>query len=221
MNNRFLYFFIFIFFFIPWAEGPQGEERAVATFSVTGISQIQEDNVPQARSDAVQDAFRNAIVLATEQLISQDRLQENSETIEGKIYKRAKNFIHHFKPLKSEIVEAEYRLPVEVTVSLKELRRALIENKILALDYTTKMIHLINLKRFQDYEWVRDVLEKEAEHLKRLVETYQKKGELRLRVETSSSLEELMAQLNSAKSEEGASAFKMNLYPGVLEITFL
>ena len=160
-------------------------------------------------------------MLATEQLIAQDRLQESASTIEDKIYKRAKNFIHHFKPLKSEIVEVEYRLPVEVTVSLKELRRALIENKILALDYTTKMIHLINLKRFQDYEWVRDVLEKEAEHLKRLVETHQKKGELRLRVETSSSLEELMAQLNTAKSEVGWQSFKMNMYLGVLEITFL
>ncbi|MBI2645719.1 MAG: hypothetical protein HYW85_01570 [Deltaproteobacteria bacterium] len=193
----------------------------MATFSVTGIAQIREGNVPQARADAMLAAFRNAVVMATEQLISQDRLQEISSTIEDKIYKRAKNFIHHFKPLKSEILDTEYHLPVEVTVSLKELRQAFIENKILALDYAAKMIHLINLKRFQDYEWVRDVLEKDTGHLKRLVETYQKQRELRLRVETSSSLEELMAQLNSAKSETGSPPLKVNMYPGVLEITFL
>ncbi|MBI3018372.1 MAG: hypothetical protein HYY61_00535, partial [Deltaproteobacteria bacterium] len=121
----------------------------------------------------------------------------------------------------SEIIETEYHLPVEVTLSLKELRQTLIENKILAFDYALKIIRLMNLKRFQDYEWVRDMLEKQAEHLRRVVETYQKKGELHLLVETSSSLEELMAQLSSAKSEEGAPAFKMDIYPGVLEITFL
>lgn len=198
-----------------------GAQEDVATFSVTGTSQIQADNIPQARSDALQSAFKQAIVMATEKLISQDRLPEVSESLENKIYKRAKVFIHHFKPLKSELVETQYRLPVEVTVSLKGLRQALIENKILTFDYTVKTIHLVNLKRYQDYEWVRDVLEKEADHLKRLVETYQKKGELSLLIETSSSLEELMAQLNAAKSEAGAPVFKMTVDPGILEITFL
>lgn len=223
MNNRFLIFLVSGLFFTAslWTQGAQGAQGDVATFSVTGVSQIQEDNVPQARSDALQSAFRNVVVMATEQLVSQDRLQEVSENIENKIYKRSKNFIHHFKPLKSEIVETEYHLPVEVTVSLKELRQALIENKILSFDYTAKTIRLINLKRFQDYEWVRDVLEKEAEHLKRVVEIYQKKGELRLRIETSSSLEELMARLNGAKGEVGAPAFKLTLEEGILEITFL
>ena len=196
----------------------------LVTLSVTAIATLEQDNVPQARSDALQAAFRSAVMRVTEHLVSEDRTSEMAPVIENKIYKKSKNFIHHFKPLKSEIVGTEYHLPVEITLSLKELKRTLIENKILAFDYTAKAIHLLNVKRFQDVEWVQEVLEKN-EQLKRLVETYQKKGELHLKVETSSSLEDLMTQLNQAKTEtqneEGTPAFKMNIYPGVLEIIFL
>lgn len=216
MNNRFFLFLILNLFFtsVLLAQGD------LVTFSVTGIAQIQDDNMPQARTEAMQVAFRNVVVMATENLVSQDRLGDVSGVIEAKIYKRSKNFIHHFKPLKSEVIGMEYHLPMEVTLSVKELKKALIENKILTFDYTAKTIRLINVKRFQEVEWVREVLEKEAEQLKHVVETYQKKGELHLKVETSSSLEEIMTQLNRAKSEAGAPDFKMALDLGVLEITF-
>ncbi len=243
MNNRFLFFFIFSFLFIFSTPVRADEEEfekelkdtlveaiskgePLVTLSVKAVAPIEQDNVPQARSDALQTAFRNIVVIATEHLVSQERVQEISDTIETKIYNRSKNFIHHFKPLKSEIVETEYHLPVEVTLSLKELKKALIESRILAFDYTAKMIRLLNLKRYEDYEWIREVLEKDTEQVKRLVETYQKKGELHLKVETSTSLEELMVKLNRAKSEEGAPSFRMNVYsgvsgPGILEITLL
>ncbi|MBI3018371.1 MAG: hypothetical protein HYY61_00530, partial [Deltaproteobacteria bacterium] len=116
MNNRFLIFFIFSLFFTPslWTRDDEESLKAklahaiskgtsLVTFSVIGTAPIQEDNMPQARSDALQSAFRKVVVMATEQLVSQDRYQEISSTIEHKIYKRSKNFVHHFKPLKSEI----------------------------------------------------------------------------------------------------------------------
>ena len=238
MNNRFLTFLIFILLFIfPVTAKAQEEElmkakvsealskgEPLVTLSVTALATIDEDNVPQARSDALQAAFHDIVIKATEQVVPADRLQELSEVIENKIYKRSKNFIHHFKPLKSKIIETQYHLPVEVTLSLKELKRALIENKILSFDVSTKIIYLVNVKRFQEAEWIRGVLEKD-ERLKRLVETYQKKGVLHLKIETSSSLEEVMAQLTRAKSDPAAPDFKVNItaggLSGILEIIFL
>ena len=73
----------------------------LVTLSVTAIATLEQDNVPQARSDALQAAFRSAVMRVTEHLVSEDRTSEMAPVIENKIYKKFKNFIHHFNPFKS------------------------------------------------------------------------------------------------------------------------
>lgn len=177
--------------------------------SYTSKIQVQNDNLEDARSEALKVGFQNIIELATRAIVSDERLKEVESLVYTRIYQRAKNFISHFRSFDPKISDNQYELPLEVTVRISDLHKALVEHKIIIINYARKDVVLLNVKNSQQYQWIRDMLEKEVPQLKKIVEKYQKKGEVYLLLETSSSVDEIISLLNSLKEREGAPLFSV------------
>jgi len=200
-----------------------GREDATVKVSYIASVKIQDGNVAEARRQALESALQELIRISTEHLVPQDRLEEVKDLVERKIYQKARVFILSFQPLKSMVVEDEYQLPLDVTIHLKALQKALIDHKILFMDYSRKELRLVGLYRFKDYQFLKEALEKELHGLKRIVEGYQKEGEMRLWIEATSTLDQIFTFLNTIKNKEGAPSFTAQVSPvgSVIDVTFI
>ncbi len=206
------------------SEAIRNESPTVKVSYVSLITMTEGLTVEQASQDAIKTAFQKAISYATQQFVPQERIDEVTSLVENRIYKRAKNFVVNFKSSSPQISENEYQVTIDMTIALEDLRKALIENKILQINYETKFLKLLNLTKPSQVQFVKDVLEKDLKNLSKLVETYQKRGEQTILLESSSSLAEVISVLQSAQTtSQTAETPKFSIQEttqGTLEISF-
>lgn len=199
------------------------EDQSVL-LSVEASSEIVAKDIQKAKQDALYQAFRHSIELAVKQMVPPERLEEVQKAVQGLIYQKARLFIQQYQLGNSKVQEQKiYTVPVKLTLNLKMLHEALLENKILMVDYGVKEIRFHGFQKHEDYQFMKTALEKRIQNLKRLVETYQTKKKITVLVETSSSLQEIMERLNSVRAEAGAPLFKVSKdeEKGGLDITFV
>lgn len=182
---------------------------------------IRDNDLEKAKAVALQSAFRSMAQLITRQMISPQQLLALSDVLNQKIYQRARFFVQTFQTEQSGVCGENYRVLVTALFKVSDLRQALLKHKILDIEYAAKEIHLLNIREAKDYEFIKDFLRERTRNLKRLVEKYQKKGEIYFVVETSSSADEIIDRLKE-KSQEYVPNFQVQKgEKGEIEIRFL
>lgn len=198
-------------------------EDKLLALSYMSIIQLETGAGQRARKRALNRAFRTLIRKAVEQMVPEERLSEVGDLTESKIYRRARYFIRTFRTLKEERCLNDYRLPVELTLKLVDLRQALLKHNILEVAYVNKEIRLLNVKGAKSYRDMKKYLKDRLRNVRRIVEHYQRKGEIHFLVETALSLDQMIARISPlGEPEEGQLRYRVEKGErGGIEITFL
>lgn len=164
--------------------------------SLVSSSQVLDGQVNEA-------VFRRIVERATRELVSPSRLSSVMARAEKRIFERSRAFILNFRKLKSGVCdETEYRIMIQATLKLRELEKALLDEGIIEVEFLTKKMMISNVYRADDYFSVREFLQRKIPHLKRLVESYQKQGEIEFLIETPVGWDEIRARLSSIESTD-------------------
>ncbi|HLB59193.1 MAG TPA: hypothetical protein VJL87_03820 [Bdellovibrionota bacterium] len=115
---RFFSVIFLIFPFIVFAEG-------LETVQVRGEGVIVNQDTAQARSQAMNQARRNAIDLQLHSLLGQDTIVANSTKLEQRIYQQIGRFIKSYKELGVEQHEEVMVVSVEAVVDVAQLKQEL------------------------------------------------------------------------------------------------
>jgi len=175
------------------------EERL--ELSSVSFSPIIDGQMAEASQAALQMAFRRIVEQATKELATASRLSSVASRVEKRIYERSRVFILNFRRLKTEVCdEKEYRMEIKATLKLRELEKALLDEGITQVEFLTKKIRVTNVARARDYLAIREFLQRKIPHLKRLVESYQKRGEVEFLIETPAGWDEIRGRLSAGES---------------------
>lgn len=180
-------------------------EQKLVELSVISYSPITDGQVTEAATSALQSAFRRIVERGSQGLVPASRLSEAASLIEKKIYDKPRLFILNFRRLRTEICDdKEYRIMIKATLKLQGLRESLLNHGIISFEFLTKKIRISNVSRAKDYLAIRDLLQRRIPNLKRLVEIYQKRGEVEFLIETPAGWDEIRARLvrESGESED-------------------
>lgn len=180
-------------------------EQKLVELSVISSSPIIDGEATEASTSALQIAFRRMVERSAQELVPASRLSETASLIEKKIYDKPRLFILNFRRLRTEICDdKEYRILIKATLKLQGLREALLNHGIISLEFLTKKIRISNVYRANDYLAIRGFLQKRIPGLKRLVEVYQKRGEVEFLIETPAGWDEIRTRLvrESGESED-------------------
>ena len=204
------------------AQAVRAEASTVKVTYAATIPLTEGVSIEKASEEARKNAFQKGVEIATQQYVSQDRLIEVQSIVDQKIYKRARNFILNFKSMNPKISENDYQVSIDMTLRLDDLRKALVENQILVVNYDVKILRLNHLTKVGQMQFIKDTLEQDLKQVRQLVETYQKRGELTLILETSSLASEVISVLHATQSSVEAPKFDVQeTAQGTIEISFL
>lgn len=171
--------------------------------SGVSFSPVTDGQVSEAAQEALQSAFRKIVERATRELVSPSRLSSVMARAEKRIFERPRSFILNFRKLKSAVCDdREYRMMIKATLKLRELEKALLDEGIIEVEFLTKKIMISNVYRASDYFSIRDFLQRKIPHLKRLVESYQRRGEIEFLIETPVGWDEIRARLSTVESAD-------------------
>lgn len=148
-------------------------------------------------------AFRRIVEKATRELVPPSRFSSVMARAEKRIFERPRGFILNFRKLKSTVCDdREYRVMIKATLKLRELEKALVDEGIIEVEFLTKKIVISNVYHVDDYFSIREFLRRRIPHLKRLVESYQKHGEIEFLIETPAGWDDIRARLSSVESAD-------------------
>lgn len=171
--------------------------------SLVSFSEVSEGEVNEAASVALQAAFRRIVEKATRELVPPSRFSSVMARAEKRIFERPRGFILNFRKLKSTVCDdREYRVMIKATLKLRELEKALVDEGIIEVEFLTKKIVISNVYHVDDYFSIREFLRRRIPHLKRLVESYQKHGEIEFLIETPAGWDDIRARLSSVESAD-------------------
>jgi hypothetical protein len=93
----------------------------------SGKTLVLEGNLAQARNVAIANGKRNALETAIAELIPEDVLLENYETINEHVYRHSERFIDTFRILSEGSKENVYEVTLESTIAVERLTKTLID----------------------------------------------------------------------------------------------
>jgi hypothetical protein len=173
-------------------------EQPLAELSVISSSPIIEGKAFQASASALEIAFRRIVERGSQELVPASSLSAAASLVEKKIYNKPRLFILNFRRLQTKICDdKEYRIMIKATLKLQGLKKALLNHGIMRLEFLAKKIRISNVYRATDYFAIRGFLQRRIPNLKRLVEIYQKRGEVQFLIETPVGWDEIRARLTS------------------------
>ncbi len=177
-------------------------EQPLVELSIISYSPITDGKASEASMSALESAFRRIVERGSQELVPASSLSSAASLVEKKIYDKPRLFILNFRRLQTEICDEnkEYRIMIKATLKLQGLKEALLNHGIMRLEFLAKKIRISNVYRATDYFAIRDLLKRRIPNLKRLVEIYQKRGEVEFLIETPAAWDEIQARL---KSESG------------------
>lgn len=115
-------FFLLISLFFPLlTRGASGAEK-VKTVSTTGVAPAGLDT---SRKEAIQDALRNAVKEGMGTFVTADLMVKNKEIVDEKILSRTEGYVQDYRILNEEETGGLYRVEIEATVKLGELKNEL------------------------------------------------------------------------------------------------
>ncbi|MEK7790864.1 MAG: hypothetical protein AAB309_04480 [Deltaproteobacteria bacterium] len=179
-------------------------EQRLVELSLVSFSPVTEGQLHLASQAALQSAFRRILEQAIKERVPASRRAEVASLVERKILEKPRVFILNFRKLKSAVCdEKEYRIMVKATLKLHELEKAVLKEGIIQLEFSAKKIRISNVSRAKDYLAIRDLLQRRIPNLKRLVEIYQKRGEVEFLIETPAGWDEIRTRLVTEPGESG------------------
>ena len=101
------------------------EPADTKTVTVIGTGSIYKDNVSAARDQAISNSLVSAIARAAEDVLPLDAMVLNFKTVNRDIYSYASQYIRDYKVLKESGYKGKYRVMVQATVAIGEIRQRL------------------------------------------------------------------------------------------------
>ena len=160
-------FFIIILFLI-WillspAKGLSQDNEDVKTISTEGASLIVNDNLAQARNNAIQDAIQKAVEQVIIALMPEKTASNQAQTIRDNFYTKAMEYIHDYRIISEKQQQTVYMVTVRSTLSVSSIRDDLQglgilipENKHIPLTEVSFTVR--GLKSYSDYAKVKELL---------------------------------------------------------------
>ncbi|MBI4041289.1 MAG: hypothetical protein HY390_05430 [Deltaproteobacteria bacterium] len=186
------------------------DETVTLSFEHSYVAETQD--FEQHRSRALDEAFRHVIDLVCEQILGKGRYEEMKPEISQTILSKPRLYIYQYQTGNVPSEGGGHRLALKVTVNLSALNEALVRAHILQMNFEMKMIRVVGLNAFSMYDAFKHAFAKGLRSHKRLVEVYQKRGEVRWLVETTASYEELEEKIQTLKNISGLPPFTVTAY---------
>lgn len=101
------------------------EEQPAIDIISDGISKIVGDNTAKARESTIDDALRKAVEQTIVTLVSNEMIDQHSETLDKHIYSHAKGYVQNFRVLSEKVTGNLYQVTVQATVSPEILKTEL------------------------------------------------------------------------------------------------
>ena len=158
-------------------------ENHMDTKAVVVIStgKIIKENTAKAREEAIANSLVSAIDKVAVELLPPESLIENFQKLNEALYGRTSQFIQDYKVLTEFLIEKNYRVIVEASVSISSLKE-LLANAGIVLDQQAlpRILLLISEKNLEDsmprYWWGKDSTYTGSFSLSALAETMMAKG---------------------------------------------
>ena len=93
--------------------------------NVVGIGTVVNDNKTIARDKALEDALKKAVEQAVGIFVSSEMIVENYSLLSDRIYTKSQGYIQNYKIISESIIEDTYKVNIEATVVLGNLKNDL------------------------------------------------------------------------------------------------
>ncbi len=177
--------FVFAIFLIWVLELPgivQAENHMdTKTVVVISTGKIIRENTARAREDAIANSLVSAIDKVAVELLPPESLIENFQKLNEALYGQTSQFIRDYKVLTEFLIENNYRVMVEASVSISSLKE-LLSNAGIVLDRQAlpRILLLVSEQNLEDsiprYWWGKDSTYTETFSLSALAENMIAKG---------------------------------------------
>ena len=91
-----------------------------------GAASIREDNIANARADAINDAIKKTVAGALEALLSAEQISINSDIIEENILSKSDQYITNYKVVSEKAIGNIYQVTIEAITSKSKLNEDLL-----------------------------------------------------------------------------------------------
>jgi len=165
--NAMRYIFFICFFFVIFGSTIEAKDVDTSTIDVLGTAVISENEI-EMKEDALQDAFKRAVVVVVEKLLPKEVLTQDVGYIEWRIYNKASKYIQNYRILPgAEVDESSidgpiYNLPVRAVVSLATLNADLLDLGILLKKEGARfkvLVRLANILEYKEFQSMKDLIE--------------------------------------------------------------
>lgn len=138
-------------------------EDGNVVIDVESSAPVKDEDVAEARSDAIKGALQKAVEQATGSSLTPEIMREKAKILRGSIFLKADQYIQNYRIISEKSYAGVYTLIVRVTVSLDSIK-----NDILTLGLGKKLpagspaapvfITIRGIKDYQDYSQLREFM---------------------------------------------------------------
>ena len=182
MRNSFYYILpVILFFFVWYPLCAYSSREIVKTVEAEGTSLVSADDREPARDRAIDDSMKRAVERIIYLFISEDVAQENFDAINDNIYSKSQDYIQDYRILKEGMEKDLYRVSVQATLSVRDIKDDLAMLGILTderwpeEDATAVVVKIVvsGIEKYSHFRMLRETLETDiqgvdAVHLRRM-----------------------------------------------------
>ncbi|HYA14428.1 MAG TPA: flagellar assembly protein T N-terminal domain-containing protein [Syntrophales bacterium] len=181
------------------SKGLLQDNEDIKTVNTEGTSTITNDDLANARNNAIQDALQKAVEQVVIILIPDKTISSQSQIIRDNLYAKTMEYIHDYKILSERQYQAAYQVNIRATLFASSIREDLQGLGILVLKkqipITVVFVTVRGLKSYSDFAKVKELL---TTKVKAVANIYQRRfewGVARLDLEIQGTVQSFAGEL--------------------------